>query len=395
MNKEHIIELYEKYVMPTYFKTPLAAARGKGVYVWDTDGNKYLDFFPGWAVSGLGHSHPRVVKAIQKQATELIHIANNFYHEAQALLAEKIVSHAFPGKVFFCNSGAEANEGAIKLARKWGNPQRNEIITTEGSFHGRTIATVTATGQKKFQQGFEPLPAGFTTVPFNDFAAIEKAVTPKTVAILLEPIQGEGGIRVAGAEYLKAVRKLCDDKNLLLIFDEVQTGMGRTGEMFAFKNLGVTPDVLTLSKALGSGFPIGAFLAAEKIANTLQPGTHGTTFGGSPLACAAALATFEAIEKDELLKNATEMGEYLHSKLLELQNKHAIIREVRGVGLMLGVELKVDGKFVYDACLKKGLLINCTQSNVLRIMPSVIVKKAEIDKAMKILDGVLTDSGVH
>src|SRR3989344_424797 len=392
MNAKKIVALYDSYVMPTYAKYPLVLSRGSGSYVWDERGKKYLDFFPGWAVSGLGHSHPRVVGALNRQARILIHVANNYYHECQALLAQMIVKHSFPGKVFFCNSGAEANEGAIKLARKFGNPRRNEIITMQNSFHGRTIAAVTATGQKKFQKGFDPLPRGFHTVPFNDMPALKRAVSKKTIAIMLEPIQGEGGVLVAERAYLKSGRKLWDEKKILLIFDEVQTGMGRTGEMFCFKNLGVVPDILTLAKALGSGFPIGAFVARKRIADTLQPGTHGTTFGGSPLACAAGLATFDAIKKEHLLQNARRMGAHLFKKLQELKEKHPVIREVRGIGLMAGLELVHEGKNVYNACLKRGLLINCTQGNVLRIMPPLVVSKQQIDRAISILDEALRRS---
>lgn len=389
MDAKKLINLYDQYVMPTYAKTPLVIVRGKGAYVWDEKGKKYLDFFPGWGVSGLGHAHPRIVRAIQKQSTALIHVANNYYHEGQALLAQKIVKHTFPGKVFFCNSGAEANEGAIKLARKFGNPKRYEIITTHGSFHGRTMATLTATGQKKIQHGFEPLVPGFVHVPFNDLPALKRAISPRTIAVMLEPIQGEGGIKIVDRNYLTAVRKLCDKKNMLLILDEVQSGMGRTGKMFCFQNLGVVPDILTTSKALGSGVPIGAFVARKHLGDVLQPGSHGTTFGGSPLVAAAALATFETIEKDRLLKNARTMGAYLITRLKALKKKHAIVKEARGIGLMTALELSVPGKKIYEECLKKGLLINCTQDTVLRIMPPLIVTKKEINRAMQILDEAL------
>lgn len=390
MSTKKVIDLYRNYVMPTYITAPLALVRGKGIHVWDAEGKKYLDFFPGWAVSGLGHCHKEVVSAIKNQAGKLIHVSNNYFHEQQGTLAKEIVANSFPGKVFFCNSGAEANEAAIKLARKFGNPERNEVITMERSFHGRTLATVTATGQKKFQKGFAPLPAGFATVPFDDIVALERAISPKTAAVMLEPIQGEGGVRVADAQYLAAVRKLCTEKNILLIFDEVQSGMGRTGKMFAYQNFEIEPDLLTLAKSLGGGFPIGALVAKGSIADTLGPGTHGTTFGGSPLACAAALAVFKAIKKEKLLKNAAVMGVYLQKKLNELKKKHGIIREVRGIGLMVGVELAVDGKKIYEDCLEKGLLINCTQENVLRIMPPITVKKSEIDQAIQILDEALS-----
>lgn len=390
MDYRKTIRLYYDHVIPSYSKTPLVLQRGKGTRVWDAHGDEYLDFFPGWAVSGIGHCHKRVTEAIKRQAEQLIHVSNNYYHEQQALLAQEIIRHSFPGKVFFCNSGAEANEAAFKLVRKLGNPSRNEIITMDRSFHGRTMAAVTATGQKKFHDGFEPLVPGFVHVPFNDLAALERAVTPKTIAIMLEPIQGEGGVRVADAQYLAAVKRLCQDKKLYLIFDEVQTGMGRTGRMFCFKNFGIEPDVMTLAKSLGGGFPIGAMVAKKEIADALQPGTHATTFGGSPLACAASLATFEAIEKEKLLNNAVIVGSHLFKRLGELKKKHPIVREVRGMGLMAGVELTTDGKNIYEECLKRKLLINCTQGNVLRLMPPLVVREKEVDRAVEILDEALT-----
>ena len=390
MDYRKTIRLYYDYVIPCYTKTPLVLERGKGTRVWDTHGDEYLDFFPGWAVSGIGHCHKRVTEAIRRQAELLMHVSNNYYHEQQGMLAEEIIRHAFPGKVFFCNSGSEANEAAFKLARKLGNPSRNEIITMERSFHGRTLAGVAATGQKKYQEGFEPLTPGFVTTPFNDFEALERAVNSKTIAIVLEPIQGEGGIRVADQAYLSQARRLCNDKKILLILDEVQTGMGRTGRMFCFKNFGVEPDIMTLAKSLGGGFPIGAMVANKEISDTLQPGTHATTFGGSPLACAAALAVFEAIDKEKLLANTVITGSYLFKKLNELKRKHSIIREVRGMGLMAGVELDIEGKNIYEECLKKKLLINCTQGNVLRLMPPLVVKEKEIDRAIQILEEVIS-----
>jgi acetylornithine/succinyldiaminopimelate/putrescine aminotransferase len=304
-------------------------------------------------------------------------------------LAAEVIRHGFPGKVFFCNSGAEANEAAFKLVRKLGNPSRNEIITMDRSFHGRTLGAIAATGQPKFRDGFEPNVEGFKSVPFNDFAALEKAVTPKTIAIMLEPIQGEGGVRVADKTYMTQIRRLCNDRKIYLILDEVQTSMGRTGKMYCYKHYGIEPDVMTLAKSLGGGFPIGAMVAKKEIADTLQPGMHATTFGGSPLACAAALATYEAIDKEKLLNNAVIMGAHLFKKLNELKRKYAIIKEVRGMALMVGIELSVEGKVVYEECLKKKLLINCTQGNVLRLMPPLVVKEKEIDRAVQILEGVL------
>jgi predicted acetylornithine/succinylornithine family transaminase len=382
------IRLYYDYVIPCYAKTPLVLERGRGTRVWDAHGDEYLDFFPGWAVSGLGHCHRRVTEAIKRQAERLLHVSNNYYHELQGVLAETVIRHAFPGKVFFCNSGAEANEAAFKLVRRLGNPSRNEIITMERSFHGRTLTAISATGQKKHQQGFEPLTPGFTTVPFNDFGAFEKAVTAKTIAVILEPIQGEGGVRVVDTHVLTQIRRLCHDKKIYLIFDEVQTGMGRTGRMFCYKNYGAEPDILTLAKSLGGGFPIGAMVAKKEIADALSPGTHATTFGGSPLACAAALAVFEAIEKEKLLTQTVILGSHLFKRLNELKKKHPMIREVRGMGLMAGLELAVEGKDIYEECLRRKLLINCTQGNVLRLMPPLIVREKEIDRAAEILDQV-------
>ncbi|MBN1526025.1 MAG: aspartate aminotransferase family protein [Candidatus Omnitrophica bacterium] len=392
MNKtDKVVELYDKYVMNTYKRVPLCFEKAEGSKVWDIDGNEYLDFFPGWAVSGIGHCHKKVVDAIARQAKKLMHVSNNYYSEAQALLAKKIVEHSFPGKVFFSNSGAEANEAAIKLARKYGNQTgRFEVITMLKSFHGRTLATITATGQEKVKVGFEPLPEGFKHVPYNDLEAVERAIGFNTIAIMLEPIQCEGGINIADKEYIKGLRRLCDEKDLVLIFDEVQTGMGRTGQMFAFKNFGVIPDVMTLAKSLGGGIPIAACVARGKFADVLTPGTHASTFGGSPLVCAAGLAVFEAIEKEKLLQNANAMAAYLRKKLEALKEKYDFIGQIRNMALVVGVELMVKGDEIYKECLESGLLINCTQDRILRIMPPLNVTKKEIDKAVAILNNVLS-----
>jgi len=384
--KRAIIEKYVRFVMPTYARTDVVFAKGKGIKVWDTDGNEYLDFFPGWAVSGIGHCHKRVVSAIKAQADKMIHVSNNYYNELQAELAERIVKHAFPGKVFFSNSGAEANECAIKLTRKYGaKTSKYEIITMEKSFHGRTMATITATGQDKVKKGFEPLLEGFKSVPFNDINAVKDALTDKTAAIMLEPIQGEGGINMAEKGYLEQLRKLCDEREMLLIFDEIQTGMGRTGEMFCYKHFGVQPDIMTLAKSLGGGMPIGATVAASRVSDTLMPGTHASTFGGSPIVCAAALATFDAIEKEKLLSNAKKMGEYLKIRLAGLVKEFLVVKGIKGLGLMLGLDMTLEATKVAEECFKRKLLINSTQTTVLRIMPPLIVNKGDIDRAIRIL----------
>ena len=391
MNTKEIIAQYERFVMGTYTRGPAVMVKGKGLKLWDLDGNEYLDFFTGWAVSGLGHCHPMVVNAVRNYLKKIIHVPNNYYNMLQGKLAEKIIEHSFEGKVFFCNSGAEANEGTIKLVRAYGALKgKYEIITMQNSFHGRTLATVTATGQEKYHKGFKPLPAGFKTVPFNDISALEGAITDKTQAIMLELIQGEGGINVADKDYVKRIRKICDDKDLVLIFDEVQTGMGRTGTMFCFKDYGVTPDVMTLAKSLGGGLPIGAMVASSKFSDVLKPGMHASTFGGSPIACSAALATFEAIKKEKLLLNTQKMGAYLVERLEELKKKHPVIKEVRGMGLMIGAELTIEGKDIVEECFKEKVLINCAHGHVLRLMPGMIVTKKEIDMTIKILDKVMT-----
>jgi predicted acetylornithine/succinylornithine family transaminase len=383
--------MYDKYIMNTYKRVPLCLEKAKGAKVLDIDGKEYLDFFPGWAVSGIGHCHPAVVAAVQKQAKKLMHVSNNYYSEAQGRLAETIIKSAFPGKVFFANSGAEANEAAVKLARKYGHEKgRYEIITMTKSFHGRTLAMITATGQDKVKHGFEPLPAGFVHIPFNDIEAVKEAINDKTIAIMLEPIQCEGGINMASPEYMKSLRAICDEKDIVLIFDEVQTGMGRSGKMFACKNYNIVPDVMTLAKALGGGLPIGVCVAREKFQDVLTPGTHASTFGGSPIVSAAALAVFKAIKKEKLLENTNKMGAYLKKKLEALKAKYKFIKEIRAMGLIVGVELGIKGEDIYKECLKEGLLVNCTQDTVLRIMPPMTVTKKDIDKAVKILDLVFS-----
>ena len=391
MNTQEIIAQYDKFVIKTYTRTPVVIVKGKGLKIWDLDGNQYLDFFPGWAVSGLGHCHPMVVNAVRNYLKKIIHVPNNYYNMVQGKLAQRIVDNSFEGKVFFCNSGAEANEAAIKLVRAYGNQKKKyEIITMDNSFHGRTLATITATGQAKYQKGFEPLPAGFKTVPFNDIKALENAINDTTAGIMLELIQGEGGINVAEEDYVSAIRKICNDKDIILIFDEVQTGMGRTGKMFSFEHYGIEPDIMTLAKSLGGGLPIGAMVASKRFTEVLKPGMHASTFGGSPIACSAGLAVFEAIKKERLLSNTEKMSRYLVERLEELKAKKPVIKEVRGKGLMIGVELNIEGDAIVKDCFNKRLLINCAHGNVLRIMPGMIVTKKEIDHAIGMLEEVIT-----
>ncbi len=385
----------DKYIMSTYKRFPIVVTRGLGVHVWDSDGRSYLDLVGGIAVCALGHSHPRVVESIKEQVEQLTHISN-FYHIApQIILAGLLIENSPLDKVFFCNSGAEANEAAIKLARKYASEHmdgRYEIITMENSFHGRTLATVTATGQARLQVGFNPLPAGFGYVPYNDLPALEAAIGDKTCGVLVEPIQGEGGVVVPDAGYLKGIRKICDEKGILMIADEIQTGMGRTGRLFAFEHEEITPDMVTIAKALGNGFPIGALLAKEKIAAAFVPGSHGSTFGGNPLACAAACASLQAILDEGILENSRETGEYFLARLQDLKQKHSIIGEVRGKGLMIGVVLGAPGADIVTKCLERGLLINCTNENILRFVPPLILTKHDVDKAIEILDGVLGET---
>jgi acetylornithine/N-succinyldiaminopimelate aminotransferase len=390
MKLQEIFDAYNDYIMPTYTKTPLVFVKGKGTYLWDAQNRKYLDFFPGWGVGNLGHCHPKVMTAVRDQIAKLIFIPNNYYHIPQAKLAKELNFYSdFPAKIFYCNSGAEANEAAIKFARKFGNG-RFEIITFENSFHGRTLAALAATGQDKYKQGFSPLPEGFITVPFNNLEAVESRLTDKTVAVMLELIQGEGGINIANQEFVLGLRKLCNEKQLLLIIDEVQTGIGRTGKMFAYQHYGITPDVVTLAKSLGGGLPIAAMLVKREIADVLGPGTHASTFGGGPVICRAALAVLKTIQKEKLLSKVKISGEYLLAGLNSLKGKYPIIAEVRGKGLMIAVELKSEGKAVVEQCLSRGLLINCTHQKVLRLMPALGVTKKEIDQAVSILDEVFS-----
>ncbi|MDQ0285444.1 putative acetylornithine/succinylornithine family transaminase [Desulfofundulus luciae] len=395
MTTAEIIELTGKYVMRTYGRLPLALVRGQGARVWDAEGKEYLDFVAGLAVCSLGHCHPAVVEAIASQARKLMHVSNLYHIEPQAKLAQLLVENSCGDRVFFCNSGAEANEAAIKLARKYGKihggQDKYEIITALKSFHGRTLAAITATAQPKYQKGFEPLPAGFKYVPFNDVEALQQVVNPNTCAVLLEPVQGEGGVNVATSEYLKAARELCDRYNALLIFDEVQCGLGRTGKFLAYQHYGVEPDIFTLAKALGGGFPIGAMVAKEKVAVAFSPGDHASTFGGNPLACAAALAAMRCLLREGVIENAARVGAYFKERLLELAGRFPFIQEVRGLGLILGMELTIEGRDIVGKCQDRGLLINCVDNHILRFIPPLVITRAEVDEAVEILAGVLAE----
>jgi acetylornithine aminotransferase len=394
MPTEEVKDGAARYLMQTYARQPISIQRGRGSKVYDMEGREYIDFVGGIAVNILGHGHPDLVQAIQRQAAQLIHISNLYYTEPQVKLAQVLVDHSFADRVFFCNSGAEANEAAIKLARRYGHAKhgadRYEIITMKNSFHGRTLATMTATGQEKVQKGFEPLMPGFVYASFNDFGAIESMVSDKTTGIMLEPVQGEGGVHVADRDYLRNLRELCTQQDILLIFDEIQTGMGRTGTLFAYEQLGVQPDIMTLAKGLGGGMPIGACLAKESVAAVFTPGVHASTFGGNPLACAAALAVCRALLEGRLLDRAKRMGEYLAKGLAECKGRHRVVREVRGLGLLQGMELDIDAKAVVADCLARGILVNATSERVLRFVPPLVITQREIDRLLEILSAIFT-----
>jgi len=394
MLTNELLESSKKYIINTYNRFPVVFIKGRGAKLFDSDNREYLDFVAGIAVCNLGHCHPKVTVAFQKQAQRLVHISNLYHNEPQIKLAKMLVENSFADKAFFCNSGAEANEAAIKLVRKYAKEKlkgnRYEIITMEKSFHGRTIATITATGQEKVQKGFEPLLPGFKYALFNNIDAVKKAISKKTAAVMLEPIQGEGGVNIPDNDYLKKLRRLCNDEGILLVFDEVQTGMGRTGRLFAYEHYGIEPDIMTLAKALGNGVAIGAMLAKESIAEAFTPGSHATTFGGNPLACSAANAALETIMEDGILfENCVRMGDYLTKGLKELKKEHSFIKDIRSKGLLVGMELTIDGKDIVMECLKDGLLINCTMDKILRFLPPLIVTKEEIDSMLEILYGVL------
>ena len=382
-----IVKLQKEYVLPTY-APELLFVKGEGSYLWDQHGKKYLDFTSGIGVCGIGHSNPDVAKAVSNQLHTLLHVSNLYMNENQPQLAEKLIKHSFgKGAVFFANSGAEANEGMIKFARKYGSEKgRFEIIAMDDSFHGRTLATLAATGRSKYREGFKPDMPGFIHVPFNDIQAVESAITPKTCAILVEPVQGEGGVIPANTEYLKALRTLCDKNDILLMFDEVQCGMGRTGKFFAWQHYGVEPDLFSLAKALGNGFPIGAFVVKDKYRNVLEVGTHASTFGGTPLACSAAIAVIDYFDKNDVLENCTKQSVYCIAKLEKLKEKYSCIQNIRGMGLMLGVVLDRPAQKLRKLIEDMGILTLTAGENVLRLLPPLTVTEDEIDAVVSAID---------
>ena len=388
MNKKEIIEIEDNYFINTFTRQPIVLDHGEGVKVWDKDGNEYIDMFAGIAVNALGHNHPKLVKAIQDQAEKLIHVSSIYYNEPALIYAKKLIELTSFDRIFYANSGAEANEGAIKLAVKYTG--KSEVISTVESFHGRTIMTLAATGHEHYHEPFKAiLPKGFINVPYNDIEAIKDAITENTAAIIVEPVQGEGGVNIPDIDYLKEISKICKENNIVFIVDEVQTGFGRCGTLFAHELFDVKPDIMTMAKGIGGGVPMGGILATEEVAGAFVPGDHGTTFGGGPLVCAAANATLDAIIDDDLLANSKEMGQYLKDELDKIKENHDIIKEVRGCGLMVGIELTEPGAEYVDKLREKGFLINCTADKVLRLVPPLIIKKEEIDQFVKALDETL------
>jgi len=394
MNRTEEIKARADQVMAnTYKRFPIVFEKGEGATLWDTDGREYTDFVAGIAVCNLGHAHPGVAAAVAKQSAALLHVSNLYYTVPQTELSSWLIRRSFADRVFFCNSGAEANEAAIKLARKYffdkGDPGRFRIIGMNQSFHGRTMAALSATGQDKIKKGFDPVLDGFDFVPFNEIDALEKAVGDTTCAVLLEPVQGEGGVRCPAPGYLAAVRQLCDDAGILMILDEIQTGMGRTGKLFAHEHEDIQPDIMTLAKALGNGLPIGAMLAKESIAKAFGPGSHGSTFGGTPIVTAASLAVVRSFESEKILERCREAGAYFKKGLYELKERHETITDVRGLGLILGMKVTVDGDAIVNRCLENGFLVNCIQGNILRFVPPLVIQKQQIDRLLACLDELL------
>jgi len=388
-----IMQTADRVIAATYKRFPIVLERGAGTSVWDTQGRRYTDFISGIAVCNLGHAHPRIADAVARQAKQLVHVSNLYYTVPQTELADLLVAQCFADRVFFCNSGAEANEAGIKLARKYfkdqGQPERYMIVSMERSFHGRTMATLSATGQEKIRAGYDPVLQGFSFVPFNDIGALEAAVDGRTCAVMLEPIQGEGGIRCPAPDYLQQVRQLCDRHGILMILDEIQTGMSRTGALFAHQHEGVTPDIMTLAKALANGLPIGAMLATEKVAAAFGPGAHASTFGGTPLITAAALETLRTMLDEKIPRRAAEIGNHFRQALEGLKQRYRRIVEVRGKGLLLGLQMDGPADDLVSICMQKGFLVNCVQGDTLRLAPPLIVPKEEIDALIACLDEIL------
>jgi len=385
LSSAETVKLFGRYVIPNYRRFPVNLVRGEGCYVWDSEGNRYLDFFPGWGCNLLGHCPPRVVQAVQQQVATLIHVPNTWHTDVQGRWAQMLSERSFGGQAFFCNSGTEANEAAIKLARLHTPKEKYKIITFEGGFHGRTLGSTTATAQPKYHEGLGPLVAGFVYAPFDDLQGVAERIDDETCAIMIEPIQGEGGVRIPSREFLAGLRQLADEHGLLLIFDEVQTGCGRTGEWFAYQHFGVTPDVMTLSKAICGGLAGGALLTTCDIAPSLRPGMHACTFGGNAIAACAGIATLETIEQDHLLERARELSQQFRARLEALQATCPLIREVRLVGLMIGLELTVNGGPVVEACLQRRLLVNCTHNTVIRLLPAMTLTAQQVDAGCDIL----------
>ncbi|MEJ2091514.1 MAG: acetylornithine transaminase [Syntrophobacterales bacterium] len=397
MTQENWMARGDQVVMNTYGRQPLVLVRGEGSRVWDAEGREYLDFVAGLAVCNVGHAHPAVARAASEQLSRLVHVSNLYYTTPMVELAEELVRLSFADRVFFCNSGAEAMEAAIKLCRRYSHerygPGRHKIISMYNSFHGRTLGALSATGQDKFWQGFEPLLPGFGFVPWNDPAVLQEALDDAVCAVILEPVQGEGGVNLADRDYLAVVRQLCQDKDILLVFDEVQCGLGRTGELFAHEHFGVTPDVMSLAKALAGGLPMGALLATEAVARSFVPGTHASTFGGGPVIAAAAQASLGVLSDPDFLAAVRQKGDYVREKLEALQARFPVIEEVRGLGLMWGLQLAREGTPVVTDCRERGLLVNCTQGNVIRLLPPLVVEKADIDRCLDILAQALEALG--
>ncbi len=389
LSTAEIVEMFQRYVVPNYRRYPVAIARGEGSYVWDTEGNKYLDFFPGWGCDLLGHCPEPVVKAVQEQVASLIHVPNTWYMEAQGKWAKLLSERSFGGQAFFCNSGTEANEAAIKLVRLHAPQGRYKIITFEGGFHGRTLGATAATAQPKYHEGLQPLMAGFVYAPFGDLEAVSRLVDDETAAIMIEPVQGEGGVNLPPDGFLAGLRRIADEQGLLLVFDEVQTGCGRTGKWFAYQHFGVTPDVMTLAKALCGGIAGGALMTTAEIAPSLRPGMHAATFGGNPIAARAGIATIEMIENDNLLEHTARVSEIFRQRLTALKAECELVKDVRVLGVMIGLELSIDGTPVVQACMDEKLLVNCTHGTVIRLLPAMNVSEQQVHDGCDILAKVL------